>query len=177
MPPCSTNRRVTQLFRKSMPPTLKPGTHNQTLVPQQSLMRPFVLSLGTRDEKRQKAERKNKMLPLLPVIQGFDFASLYVISGRRSRWREGKRKKETREKRERAVWTCCGLLFACLSLFSINSAAAQPTSGGQLCTEPRLWQNLQIHTRVIDMNISQQREGSLSLQQFSLTRLVFTKSG
>ncbi|TNN68902.1 hypothetical protein EYF80_020937 [Liparis tanakae] len=69
MPPCSTNRSVTKLLRQSMPPALKPGTHSQTLVPPQSLMRAFVLSLGTRDEKRQK----KRMLPLLPVIQGFEF--------------------------------------------------------------------------------------------------------
>lgn len=104
MPPCSTNRNVTQLFRKNMPPILKPGTHNQTFEPHQSLMRPFVLSLGTRDEKRQKTERK-KMSPLLPVIQGFDFASLCFITRWRSTEREDKRQKGKREKTE---WEQCG---------------------------------------------------------------------
>lgn len=36
MPPCSTNHSVTQLFIKSVPPILKPGAHNQMLVPHQS---------------------------------------------------------------------------------------------------------------------------------------------
>lgn len=99
-PPCSTNRSVTKLFRKNMPPILKPGTRYQKLLAHQSPMRPFVLSLSSRDERRQKTERKSRMLPLLPVIQGFDFASLCVIAGQRSTWREGRRKKEKGEKKE-----------------------------------------------------------------------------
>lgn len=128
-----------------MPPILKLGTHNDTLVPHQSLMRPLVVGLGTGDEKRQKTQRKNKMLPLLPVIQGFDFASLCVIAGWRSTWREGKTKTK-RERRERAVWACP--LFVRLSHFSINSAATHPTTG-QLSTEPRLQWDLQTHMQMV----------------------------
>lgn len=96
------------------------------------------------------------MLPRLPVSRGFAIASLCVIAGRRSTWREGEREKK---EGERAVWTC--LLFAGLSRFSINSAATHPTTGGQLSVEPRLRQNLQIHSHVTNMNISHQRDGSL----------------
>lgn len=101
-----------------MPSILKPGTHNQSLVPHQNLMRPLVVGLGTRDEKRQKTERKNRMLLLLPVIQGFDFASLCVIAGWRSTWREGKRKKEREQ---------CGHARCLLAYLSSPSTLQQLT--------------------------------------------------
>lgn len=75
MPPWSTNRSTMQLLTERMLLSLKPGTHKQMPVPTQSLMRPLVLSLGTRDEKRGMTERKNWMLPPLAASQGFDIAS------------------------------------------------------------------------------------------------------
>lgn len=153
-----------------MPPILKPGTHNQMLVPHQSLMRPFVLSLGTGDEKRQTKERKNWMLPLLPVNRGFDIASLCYRGVEINMETVREKKKRNEKKRERAVWAC--LLFGYLSLFSINSAAHHLTSGGQLSTEPRLKQSLQIYTYVINMNMDH-----FTSSCTSLTHMMFTTNG
>lgn len=83
-------------------------------------MRPFVLSLGTGDEKRRRTGRKNRMWPSLPAIRGFDFASLCVIAGMRSPWRKGRReereekRKEEREKRQSSVGMPAVCLFISL---------------------------------------------------------------
>lgn len=168
MPPCSSNHSIIQLFRKNMPPILKPGTHNQKLVPHQSLMRPFVLRLGNKRWKETEDEKKEQNVAAAASNSGIWFR-IFVCYRRAEidmeRGRGGK--KDRREKRHRAVWACP--LFACLSIFSISSAAAHPTTGRQISTEPRPRQNLQIRTYVTDMNIFQHMhtEGSLSFQLFS----------
>lgn len=130
MPPCSTNRSVIQLFKENMPPILTPGTHNQKLVHHQPLMRPFVLSLGTRDEKRLKTGRKKWMLPLLPEILGFDFASYHGAQIDMERGREKGGKRETEQ---------CGHARCLLVYLSCPSTLQQLTQqgGGLLPTEPR----------------------------------------
>lgn len=163
MPPCSANRNVTQLFRKNMPPVLKPGTHNQMFEPHQSLMRPFVLSLGTRDQKRQKTERK-KMSPLLPVIQGFDFASLCFITRQRSTEREDNRQKG---KRERTVQEQCGHA-RCLLVYHSPSSALQQLIQQQKDSFPLNQGSNKTHTH--------RRPELLSKLSFQLYALFFNSS-
>lgn len=80
MPLCSNNRGVSQLFKGNMPPMLKPVTHNQMLMPHQSLMRPFVLILGMRDETGEKMEIKNKNIASDASNSGFLISHLCTLS-------------------------------------------------------------------------------------------------
>lgn len=119
MPPCSANRSTKQLLTKSMPPTLKPATHNQMLVPTQSLMRPFVLSPCTRDEKRLTTERKKWMLPLR---QRFDIAT-WCYRGAEIYMESGREINEERKEREQCGHACCSLVY--LSASSTQQQLAQ----------------------------------------------------
>lgn len=119
MPPCSANRSTKQLLTKSMPPTLEPATHNQMLVPTQSLMRPFVLSPCTRDEKRLTTERKKWMLPLR---QRFDIAT-WCYRGVEIYMESGREINEERKEREQCGHACCLLVY--LSASSTQQQLAQ----------------------------------------------------
>ena len=160
MPPCSTNRSVTQLFIKSVPPILKPGAHNQMLVPHQSTDETTCSPPGNKTWK--ETDEGNKELNVATAASKSGICYRIFVCYRRAEIDMERGWEKKKKEGERAVWTC--LLFAGLSRFSINSAATHPTTGGQLSVEPRLRQNLQIHWHVTNMNISHQRDGSLFLQ-------------
>lgn len=106
-------------------------------------MRAFVRSVGTRDEKRQKTERRGgeRRLRWQPVayfgiIASLSYRGVEIDTG------EMTTRVEQRESAGRGVWTC--LPLARLSLPSINSVASQLAAGGRLSSEPRT--DLPIHT-------------------------------
>ena len=153
MPPSSTNRSVTQLFIKSVPPMLKPGAHNQMLVPDQSADETTCSPSGNKTWKETDEGNKEPNVATAASKSGICY---HIFVSYRRVEIDMEREWEKKKKRERE-------LFAGLSRFSINSAATHPMTGGRLSIEPRLRQNLQIHSHVTNMNISHQRDGSLFL--------------
>lgn len=152
-----------QLLRKIMPATLKPATRNRMLVPSQSLMRPFVLSPCTGDERRQTSERKKWMLPLR---QGCHIAALRYHGAEiyMERGREMKRGEKWERERESSV----DMSAVCFSI----SLPHQPNNRRTACH----WTGAaaKSYTRVKDMNVLQWRGKLLSLQPCS--RLTFRKN-
>lgn len=116
MPPCSTNRSITQLLKRVCHPYLSLAPTTRCLC----LTRAWwdhLFSVWEQEMKRdrRRKERKNWMLPLLPVNRGFDIASLCYRGVEINMETVREKKEKWEEKRESsvgmpAVWLSISLL-------------------------------------------------------------------